>query len=35
MTALQIAGGLVIISGVVLLRITDGRTSETIQAAPI
>jgi drug/metabolite transporter, DME family len=35
MTALQIAGGLVIISGVVLLRITDSRTPETIQAAPI
>jgi drug/metabolite transporter (DMT)-like permease len=35
MTPLQLAGGVVIISGVVLLRITDSRSFEGIQTAPV
>jgi DME family drug/metabolite transporter len=35
LTPPQILGGVVIISGVVLLRITDSRSFESIQAAPV
>jgi drug/metabolite transporter (DMT)-like permease len=35
LTPLQLAGGVVIISGVVLLRITDNRSFEGIQTVPV
>jgi len=35
LTPSQLLGGIVIISGVVLLRITDSRGAETVQVAPV